>query len=467
MNKKTNIDTELESIIAIIFLFIFFWVLFSFTAAVLIFAIFFAARMIIIEVRKDINTKKVNQLSQQHQIQNLHSESYIHNNDDVTIKYAKHLIPFEYHHLHLIDFECRVRTGKYVEKDDLLYTLSLGISITDFEPLVDVELYCVKSGFIEIHTKDYSHNLNYGEILYSIYNNSESVEKLFQEYFAECEPIISKDNFLNTKDLKWSRIPGSSIINDFETKNKFCDCIQLCNDGYKSELLFFTLNCLENKDYIIFKNLRKYLKLKKGDKIQFLLDNKDIVEFEIPDNIYNNLEYDGDKVYASTVPITTNELELLANYNITNWKIQFIDGSDKIISKKDGYLKSLQFSIRTFFNHYINTVKMEINSHIPFSDSINSKSVGSENQRCYIYLMIDTSTDYHKIGISNKPDYREKTLQSEKPTIEMIASREYPNRKIAYSFEQALHSTYKDKRIRGEWFDLNQDDVNDIITSLS
>ena len=115
MNKKTNIDTEFESIGAIIFLFIFFWVFFSFTAAVLIFAIFFAARMIIIEVRKDINTKKVNQLSQQHQIQNLHSESYIHNNDDVTIKYAKHLIPFEYHHLHLIDFECRVRTGKYVE----------------------------------------------------------------------------------------------------------------------------------------------------------------------------------------------------------------------------------------------------------------------------------------------------------------------------------------------------------------
>ena len=80
--------------------------------------------------------------------------------------------------------------------------------------------------------------------------------------------------------------------------------------------------------------------------------------------------------------------------------------------------------------------------------------------------MIDTTNNYHKIGISNQPIYREKTLQSEKPTIEMVANKEFPNRKIAHSFEQALHSTYDEKRVRGEWFDLSQEEVDDIITSL-
>lgn len=89
------------------------------------------------------------------------------------------------------------------------------------------------------------------------------------------------------------------------------------------------------------------------------------------------------------------------------------------------------------------------------------------NEYCYVYLMNDTTNNYYKIGISKNPTYREKTLQSEKPTIEMIANKKFPNRKIAHSFEKALHSTYNEKRVRGEWFDLSQDEVNDIIESLN
>ena len=81
--------------------------------------------------------------------------------------------------------------------------------------------------------------------------------------------------------------------------------------------------------------------------------------------------------------------------------------------------------------------------------------------------MNDTTNNYYKIGISKNPTYREKTLQSEKPTIEMIAFKKFPNRKIAKSFEKALHSSYDSNRIRGEWFDLNQAEVNDIVESLN
>ena len=71
---------------------------------------------------------------------------------------------------------------------------------------------------------------------------------------------------------------------------------------------------------------------------------------------------------------------------------------------------------------------------------------------CYVYLMKDISNGYYKIGISNTPEYREKTLQSEKPTIELLASKKYPTRKIAEAIESALHTAYSQQRLRGEWF---------------
>jgi regulator of replication initiation timing len=86
---------------------------------------------------------------------------------------------------------------------------------------------------------------------------------------------------------------------------------------------------------------------------------------------------------------------------------------------------------------------------------------------CYLYLMKDFNTGYYKIGISNSPEYREKTLQSEKPTIEMICNKKYVSRRMAASFEQALHKTFSEKRVRGEWFELNQNDVEEIKSTLN
>ena len=85
---------------------------------------------------------------------------------------------------------------------------------------------------------------------------------------------------------------------------------------------------------------------------------------------------------------------------------------------------------------------------------------------CYVYLMKDSSNGYYKIGISNTPEYREHTLQSEKPTIEMLACKKFPTRKIAESIESALHTTYSQQRLRGEWFNLTDADVAAIIETL-
>ena len=68
------------------------------------------------------------------------------------------------------------------------------------------------------------------------------------------------------------------------------------------------------------------------------------------------------------------------------------------------------------------------------------------------YIMIDHNTGYYKIGKSKKPRFREKTLQSEKPTIEMLFV-------INKNIEKELHRRYSDKRVRGEWFRLEYKDV--------
>jgi hypothetical protein len=74
-----------------------------------------------------------------------------------------------------------------------------------------------------------------------------------------------------------------------------------------------------------------------------------------------------------------------------------------------------------------------------------------------VYVMIDKNTGYYKIGRSINPKIRERTLQSEKPTIEMLF-----NHDARVKDEKEIHNMFSDKRVRGEWFDLNGSDLNKI-----
>lgn len=74
-----------------------------------------------------------------------------------------------------------------------------------------------------------------------------------------------------------------------------------------------------------------------------------------------------------------------------------------------------------------------------------------------IYLMLDTSCGWYKIGRSQKPSVREKTLLATRPTIELIQS--WSGRDAD---ETILHEMFADKRGRGEWFNLDRDDIEKI-----
>jgi hypothetical protein len=74
------------------------------------------------------------------------------------------------------------------------------------------------------------------------------------------------------------------------------------------------------------------------------------------------------------------------------------------------------------------------------------------------YLIKEEGTSFYKIGMSNNPNRREKTLQRERPNISVIKIWDK-------NIEKRLHSDYKDYRVRGEWFDLTKIQVKYICAS--
>ena len=89
-----------------------------------------------------------------------------------------------------------------------------------------------------------------------------------------------------------------------------------------------------------------------------------------------------------------------------------------------------------------------------------------KDEPCYVYLMLNERNGYYKIGISNNPEYREKTLQAEEPEIKKLVAKRYPNRELARQIEAMLHKNFNNKHLRGEWFNLEIGEIALVKTLL-
>jgi hypothetical protein len=79
----------------------------------------------------------------------------------------------------------------------------------------------------------------------------------------------------------------------------------------------------------------------------------------------------------------------------------------------------------------------------------------------YVYLINKEHTDEYKIGISNKPEKRLKTIQtgnSEKVIIYEKFSSQYPTK-----VEGKLHRFFNSERKKGEWFILTDKQVKSFL----
>lgn len=78
----------------------------------------------------------------------------------------------------------------------------------------------------------------------------------------------------------------------------------------------------------------------------------------------------------------------------------------------------------------------------------------------YVYIMKDLNyPDVVKIGKSKTPSIREQTLGHQIPSIQLY---KVVKTKKMRELENIIHTQYKDKRKRGEWFELNENDIKQI-----
>lgn len=225
-----------------------------------------------------------------------------------------------------------------------------------------------------------------------------------------------------------------------------------------------------SKEQFVFQYEKKEFsnhKFVKGDVFHFVFEHNKHLEYQIKQTAANTNDPDYKQVTFAMLP---QDIQLFASENLIAIRCEFQNGDASLDLIKENDLASYTF--RLYFQEYIKALeKCGINiDSINVSDSIDTEEKAKDflsNSTCYVYLMKDEINGYHKIGISNKPEYRERTLQSEKPTVVLVCAKEYPSRTIAEAIESALHKAFGEKRIRGEWFNLCVKDVSEIITTLS
>lgn len=342
--------------------------------------------------------------------------------------------------------EWHKKNGEFVRRGDIVLTLG-----TDLDKNTQQFFhFAEKDGFFDSMISHHSsQKLIDGKLVYIIYENDD--ERIQNNYVNE--PEITIDDFTGFKKIMWSSV-GANYGKIF-----------FRNFG-------FTFNNIETKDYIVFTFFDKDYVVRKGDIISFLFSEGSIVDFKITNNSVKLFK----DCWENKFHISDEELKVFETKAFIKWRIKFINGTPDITGGTGGcdqcsgsVFNDTVVIINKFAKEYRELVRKEIPNYQPFSleEKLSTKVSNGIDEECYVYLMIDTNNYYHKIGISNKPQWREKTLQSEKPVIELIASKKFINRKIASSFEKALHNAYSDKRIRGEWFQLDSKEVEDIKITLN
>ncbi|WP_242120905.1 GIY-YIG nuclease family protein [Aestuariivivens sediminicola] len=352
-----------------------------------------------------------------------------------------------------------IKNGEFVNKGIPILKIKCGNLV---ETYFEYDLLSKTSGYIDLIKND-NHEyptiygkINQNEHIYSIYKSKD------RKYYNK--PIVNYDAFNKEKIIKWEVVGGLERPFGIETYNPIGGIHVLFDNNCS---LIFAFNNYSGKDYIKFFFFSNEIKLSKKDKISFLFENDELLSFEINESIIkSNLPWKYLREFK--IPITLNEIKIFRNQELIKWRIDFVKSNSNLQgSTTNTWYENEDFKIvvNNLTKEYERLVEEEIENYKPVEEKLIEEKI-TVIDKCFVYLMIDKTNDFHKIGISNNPDYREKTLQSEKPTIELVCAKEFPSRKIAESIEKALHETFSNKRIRGEWFELESQDIDEIKQTL-
>jgi len=363
--------------------------------------------------------------------------------------------------------------GDQIKVGDKVCTLIVnGSYYVDVESKIEGILDSDKSEQIVDGEKELM-SLTQNDLLFKLYSHEsiETPKDLWKKRVIFNESV-SDDEFSESVEVTWEKIFGTPILSNtyFNKTQNPNNKIYTYNDGFlikkgKWNLglqLRFTFNFTNQNDFIVFKySVINPYKFKHGTSVSFKYDNGDVLTFEITKPFKNEAE----GVCQSKSILTKSYLNTFISSKLIRWKITPSENSESIEGKISD-LKS-QKVLQDYSAKYLSLVKKHVKEYDEIKSDSSKFSSDQQNEDCFVYLMVVTTNSYYKIGISNSPKYREKTLQSEKPTIELICSKSFINRKMCLTIEQSLHKTFESKRIRGEWFNLSNKDVEKVKKVLS
>jgi hypothetical protein len=283
---------------------------------------------------------------------------------------------------------------------------------------------------------------------YNIYTLQEYIEAFPNEFGVDV------DEFTGDKVLIWMNISDPDLRHSFDTY------YHLSNEMY------IKFSYAEEKPFLRICYDFSNLSIRAGDVLQLLFSDRTVLSFVLgaPHQPFVKRLV---KNYKETeVELSKEEIDVMRSAGLLKVRVNYKNGNPADVI--DLCQKASPQLAAILFMNYVQTFCRALDEcGFMWSTIDNSDISGSVSDPCYVYLMTDTTNGYHKIGISNNPKYRERTLQSEKPTIELLCAKQYPSRTIAEAIEGALHKAFGEKRLRGEWFNLSDQDVIDLKITLS
>ena len=285
--------------------------------------------------------------------------------------------------------------------------------------------------------------------------------------FDELKSVELGKVFPNLDSCLSFLLPKADLNVDPFTKSKNLIWNDIWNDGFTYHItntsLDISLEFKEDHSYICF-STDKDIRVQQGDTISLLFEGGSIVDYPIQKKTLQK-----DERFDAYCELYQDDIELFINEKCCQYRITYCKGNKAPLTGDfvdDEYSPYEHELFSAYAKQYLNELARLVPDYELPCRKIDSNEVGYAFNWCFVYLMRDNTNGYHKIGISNKPEYREKTLQSEKPSIEMLACKKFPTRKIAEAIESALHTAYSQQRVRGEWFNLDDVDVAAIIETL-
>lgn len=197
-------------------------------------------------------------------------------------------------------------------------------------------------------------------------------------------------------------------------------------------------------------NLRKTM-LSANDSLSITAQKCETFRFKNIPNVILKVKKkrNGDYVFIFINNGETGVYNIYEMLSIFYWTLEDRNFCHKAISALDKYATNNQFY---WF------LRDAVMSSITAWEHKSENSISLKAKKTY--LIKDNRTGATKIGKSNNPFKREKTLQSEALTLELLYI-------CNEDVEKILHKKYEHKRIRGEWFNLTDYDFKEIISKYN